>query len=51
LLIPIDLPLKLLDDFLGLCVCCFAITWFKGPIKLSIGLVDVRISEPFIEVS
>ncbi len=51
LLIPIDLPLKLSDDLLELCICCFTITGFKGLIKLSTSLVDVGISELFIEVS
>jgi hypothetical protein len=42
LLIPIDLPLRLPGDLLGLCVCCFAIAGFKGAIKLSAGLVDIN---------
>jgi hypothetical protein len=51
LLIAIDLPLRLPDDLLGLCVCCFAITRFKGAIKLYAGLIDLGIFELFIEVS
>jgi hypothetical protein len=51
LLIPIDLPLRLPGDLLGLCVCCFAIAGFKGAIELSTGPVDARISELLIEVS
>jgi hypothetical protein len=51
LLIAIELPQRLPDDLLGLCVYCFTITGFKGPIKFSAGLVDVGISELFIEVS
>jgi hypothetical protein len=51
LLIPIDLPLRLPGDLLGLWVCCFAIAGFKGAIKLSGGLVDAGISELLIEVS
>jgi hypothetical protein len=51
LLIPIDLPLRLPGDLLGLCVCCFAIAGFKGAIKLSGGPVDAGISELLIEVS
>jgi hypothetical protein len=43
LLIPIDLPQRLPDDLLGLCICCFVIAGFKGAIKLSVGLVDARI--------
>jgi hypothetical protein len=50
LLIPIDLPLRLPGNLLGLCVCCFTIAGFKGAIKLSTGLVDVGIFELLIEV-
>ncbi len=48
---PIDLPLRLPGDLLGLCVCCFAIAGFEGGIKLSAGPVDPGISELLIEVS
>ncbi len=43
LLIPIDLPLRLPSDLLGLCDCCFTIAGFKGAMKLSAGIVDAGI--------
>jgi hypothetical protein len=51
LLIPIDLPLILLDDLMGLCICCFIITRFKGAIKLFAGRIDATIYELLIEFS
>jgi hypothetical protein len=51
LLIPIDLPLIFPDDLMGLCICCFTITGFKGAIKLFSGRIDARIYKLLIEVS
>ncbi len=51
LLIPIDVPLSMPGDLLGLCVCCLAITGLEGVIKLYVGLVDAGIFELLIEVS
>jgi hypothetical protein len=39
------------NDLLGLCVCCFVIIGFKGANKLYAGLVDVGIFELLIEIS